>query len=419
MSSIIPLYGGLDDFGYYFADVSIGSPPQRMSVILDTGSEGLSVTCSTCSQCGSLHMDPFYNPAASESFDDQNQCFARQNLRTPSCVYQKSYLEGSQLVGRYASDKVSMGSTTKQIRFGCIESETRLFLEQKANGIMGLSPTPKTHWFSEDQEIHAFSLCLGKNGGDLEFFTNKPEFEIDGKFVPIKYTANHYVLDPIGVRIDGEVVEDADLGSQVLLDSGSTVTYLNDPLFRKVASLVTERAASTSLVLDYERKRDPTMCWTIGDESTFSEISSKILPKITLVLKSDDSTELPVVFQDYAVIDSKRRFCLRIASNGSLYRTDLGASFMVGKKILLTPKLGKMKITDFANCTERHITDRQKVEAVPGQLVARLEGHETGHVFEFFIVFVFLIISIALVLALIVRKSVRFPSEPVPTSQLE
>lgn len=420
MSAIIPLYGGLEDFGYYFADVLIGTPPQRMSVILDTGSEGLSVTCSTCSQCGSKHMDPFYNPAASKSFTDDNQCFARHNLRTPSCVYEKSYLEGSHLVGRFTSDTVSLGPTSKRIHFGCIESETRLFLDQKANGILGLAATKKTYWFSEQSEIFAFSICLGKNGGDLEFFTN--DLLIDNTFVPLKYTANHYVVDPIEVRIDGDRIEDADLGSQVLFDSGSTVTYLNDSLFRKVVDMITDKANTISLVLDYDRKRDATMCWLMKESLTFSEISDVILPKITLVLKSDDSTQVPIVFQDYAVIDSKNRFCLRIASNGSLYRTDLGASFMMGKKIVFTPKLGKMKILDFANCTERPITDRIDVVAVPGQLSAVLDGQESDHVFEFFIVFVFLILATAFVLVFIVRKSVKVSTAAVPnspTSQLE
>ena len=95
---------------------------------------------------------------------------------------------------------------------------------------------------------------------------------------------------------------------------------------------------------------------------------------------------------------------------------------MMGKKIVFTPKLGKMKILDFANCTERPITDRIDVVAVPGQLSAVLDGQESDHVFEFFIVFVFLILATAFVLVFIVRKSVKVSTAAVPnspTSQLE
>ena len=425
--SLVPLYGGLSDFGYYFADISIGSPGQRMSVILDTGSEGLSVTCSTCQHCGTKHMDPLYNPAASTTFFDDNQCFARHSIRAPICVYEKKYLEGSSLVGRYATDMVRLGNIEKQISFGCIESETKLFLDQRANGILGLSPTSKTHLFFQGEEITGFGVCLGTHGGDLEFFYHG-ETNVQGSDLKLQYVDNHYVVEPDSVEVDGiaEIDLDAILGDQVLFDTGSTVTYLNDFFYKKISSTISERAKAANLKIDYIATRDPTMCWISEPSFELSEFL-KLLPKIIFSFKAENGSEERLSFHDYAFIDANKRYCLRIASNGSLRRTDLGAPFMIGKKFFFTPKFGIMRFIDSANCTERKLEDREPIEPVPGQLTASFVPSSPAYTTEFFVVFICLILITASALLCIVNKSVYMPvSQELkefeigpPNSQLE
>ena len=423
--SLVPLYGGLSDFGYYFADISIGTPGQRMSVILDTGSEGLSVTCSTCGdRCGTKHMDPFYNPAASTTFVDENQCFSRHSIRAPICTYEKKYLEGSSLTGRFATDTVAIGTVKKQIQFGCIESETKLFLEQRANGILGLAPTAKTALFTQGEEITGFSVCLSSEGGDLQFLSTK-DLMVDAKNIPLKYVDNHYVVEPSQVVVDGTTEPDGSsiLGDQVLFDTGSTVTYLNDEFFRKISKTVSERAKQAGLQLDYIANRDPTLCWVSSRESSASNFTlsdfTHLLPKIIFSFTSDDNSQVSLSFHDYAFADVNNRFCLRIASNGSLRRTDLGAPFMIGKKIVFTPKLGKVWFIDAANCTERRIEDREPVVAVPGQLTATINSSPSSNVTEFFVVFIFLLLITASVLIYIVRKSVYLPAQHKELKEFE
>lgn len=52
-----PLFPG---WGTHFAYVYAGTPPQRVSVIVDTGSHFTAFPCSECSNCGS-HTDPYWD----------------------------------------------------------------------------------------------------------------------------------------------------------------------------------------------------------------------------------------------------------------------------------------------------------------------------------------------------------------------
>eukprot|EP00826_Nyctotherus_ovalis_P042934 TRINITY_DN4487_c0_g3_i5.p1 TRINITY_DN4487_c0_g3~~TRINITY_DN4487_c0_g3_i5.p1 ORF type:complete len:127 (-),score=7.54 TRINITY_DN4487_c0_g3_i5:401-781(-) len=68
-----PLYGNASELQYYYANVYIGSPPQRQSVIIDTGSSFVGVPCNeSCdANCGAQHNDPLYESASSNSFSNE------------------------------------------------------------------------------------------------------------------------------------------------------------------------------------------------------------------------------------------------------------------------------------------------------------------------------------------------------------
>lgn len=52
---VIPLHGNTS-LGYYYANIYIGSPPQKQSVIVDTGSGQLALPCEKCISCGKSHL---------------------------------------------------------------------------------------------------------------------------------------------------------------------------------------------------------------------------------------------------------------------------------------------------------------------------------------------------------------------------
>ena len=55
------IYGNSSQFMYYYIDIDIGTPPQKQSVIIDTGSERIGFPCmQTCSNCGN-HIYPRFD----------------------------------------------------------------------------------------------------------------------------------------------------------------------------------------------------------------------------------------------------------------------------------------------------------------------------------------------------------------------
>ena len=401
----VPVYGGLGDFGYYFADVLIGTPQQRMSAIIDTGSEGLFVTCASCDSCGQVHMDPFYNPDISSSFKVPDQCpVAASHLRNPTCIFEKRFLEGSILRGHLVSDQVAIGTANsrRELGFGCIETESKLFLNQKANGIMGLAPA-----FGRKNNIHAITLCLSKMGGEFDLVESS--IEEPEKSTLLEYRDNHYVVSPSAVSIvsaDGSSVHwsvseptevQEQLGQKVLIDSGSTITYLNDALFVRVISLI-RKAIRDGLKEDFS---GPAICWR--HESDF-EIE---LPIIRLSFSRRNSGDnFHIDFSNYVTIEPQKT-CLTIASNHKLVRTDLGASWLVDKEVMLSASAGWAKIEE-KRCPEHPFSSRKLVEALPGQVLSRSVSTIRW-------TFLAVMLSFVFFLVIIVRKIFPLSHHPTPS----
>jgi len=62
------LYGDSDTLNYYFLDVYLGQNKEKSTLIVDTGSSIMCLTCSgTCSHCGT-HENPHFQTEKSSSF---------------------------------------------------------------------------------------------------------------------------------------------------------------------------------------------------------------------------------------------------------------------------------------------------------------------------------------------------------------
>jgi hypothetical protein len=55
------LFGNSSSLNYYFVDTYFGEPPQKQSLIVDTGSSATAVPCKTiCTHCGT-HLNQYYD----------------------------------------------------------------------------------------------------------------------------------------------------------------------------------------------------------------------------------------------------------------------------------------------------------------------------------------------------------------------
>jgi Xylanase inhibitor N-terminal len=218
---IVGLYQGS---GTHYVNLWCGggdSPPQRQTMIVDTGSSTTALAClPDCSprRCGRLHHAPFH-PAQSRTFrkvshcDDcrLGTCVTNAETDSSECVWKTSYQEGSNWTAFEAIDQCFLGSwpsashmPSKQdeyetpetatsvehsgldphraaldfsfdLRFGCQTQLSGLFRTQTTAGIMGLdrSGTAASLWsqmFQQGKILQpAFSLCLARGANERSF----------------------------------------------------------------------------------------------------------------------------------------------------------------------------------------------------------------------------------------------------------
>lgn len=202
---VTPVYQG---YGAHFIDLWVGTPPQRQTVIVDTGSSTTGIPCNQCHDCGQgMHMHKNFNETLSETFRNLgcNECSkgaCKYNGQT--CEIGMRYEEGSSWHAIEASDIIRFGGfhssasslvnmekkklgdvTIKhessngvyqnskpddnrfRINFGCQSDITGLFKTQLADGILGMSNTDTALWnqMYEQKVIPSrrFSLCYIKN----------------------------------------------------------------------------------------------------------------------------------------------------------------------------------------------------------------------------------------------------------------
>ena len=201
-TEIMSLYQG---FGTHYVDLWVGTPPQRQTVIVDTGSGVTAFPCSLCHDCGDekYHTDPIFHEDQSKSFApvtcDQCSLGPCGSLghggMDEVCLVTMRYEEGSTWKAFEAKDwcypggphdtalaevdgKLELAAEEAAadgadpelaetfrfpLKFGCQTMLTGLFKTQLADGIMGRENAPTALWRQMLQsgvtKRKAFSLC--------------------------------------------------------------------------------------------------------------------------------------------------------------------------------------------------------------------------------------------------------------------
>lgn len=187
------LYQG---YGTHYIDLWCGSPPQRQTVIVDTGSGITAFPCSGCRDCGvpKYHIDQLFNENESTTFQ-RNTCDAgcltsRSRCATGQCAVTMSYAEGSRWDAFEAVDNCYVGGPHEQplivdnggqddldplhashfafdLVFGCQTLLTGLFKTQLADGIMGMNSRQEAYWYqmykAGKMQSQQFSLCFSRS----------------------------------------------------------------------------------------------------------------------------------------------------------------------------------------------------------------------------------------------------------------
>ncbi len=194
------LYQG---YGTHYVDLWVGSPPQRQTVVVDTGTSATAFPCSECQNCGQ-HTDQPFDETKSQTFrvppckndGDTSSCafgscasqrctiahnfgsgndasswaaFEGQDIVYAGGLHDRSIDSSTQNVGTDHDDESSPLHASKfsfPLTFGCQTNASGYFEKQLASGVIGLDRRAQSFWgqMRAAQTIHhaQFSLCFSR-----------------------------------------------------------------------------------------------------------------------------------------------------------------------------------------------------------------------------------------------------------------
>ena len=386
-TELAPLFPG---YGTHFSYVYVGTPAQRQSLIVDTGSHYTAFPCVGCSKCGK-HTDPYWNMKASTSAVVL-QCPAASGQTT--CEIEQSYTEGSSWKAFKVRDKLWVGSInptlvpnaqnyTMDFEFGCQTSETGLFESQLADGIMGLSNSPDTLPKQlKEKKITAtnlFALCFRIGGGimtlggvdtrihskrtvsyaamvdpgrqgwfgvNLVSVLMRPTNMLRVPLIPISPNNSYFLVPPPGAA-PGAAVGGA------IVDSGTTDTYLPAAAAADFKALL--KKASNGL--DFKEKgwllkkedlrRLPTIVFRlqgIGEGAAAAAAAASAAAAANQSFTFPPSTTIDIVMPWNNYLDNvgEDLYNVRIGFTEAPGAVVLGSNFMTGYNVIFDSDAGKI-----------------------------------------------------------------------------
>jgi cathepsin D len=219
----------------YFGTVDIGTPPQSLNVILDTGSSDLWVADSNCVSC----------PRGTPVFETVQSTTFKQRSDNPTGI---SYGSGN-VEGFLASESVSMGNFSLQSQtFLSVESVSDQLLSGSVSGIMGLAftaiastgATPFWQGLISNNQLAAPEMAFWltrfrdkvfkdeEPGGSFTLGgTNSSLFQGEIEFLPMAGPSppSFWLLGMSGITVQGQLLKLAATGNNALaaIDTGTTL----------------------------------------------------------------------------------------------------------------------------------------------------------------------------------------------------
>ncbi|CAK0818026.1 unnamed protein product, partial [Prorocentrum cordatum] len=354
------LFGNMHQYAYYFTDIMVGKPtPQRVSVIIDTGSRLSGFPCAGCDHCGE-HLDPPFDISSSETAS-WSSCAAEgctAECVGDRCSYRESYAEGSSLEGFWFTDFVELGDSFSKnpavrVKMGCHDREDNLFFSQKANGIMGLAPsmgsqpTILQELFHDGQHIDArvFAICLAGWGGRMtlggynsSYHLAKPGGE-PVQWVALRMTEYYFVsIDGLGI-VDGRETVHIGLGATAnpfgatIVDSGTTYTYFPDEVFSALATRLEDYCAEHG---GCGADRESDRCWRLRGGAS----GPTGFPPLAVQFSGGVSVEWEP--RSYLQQHGDDALWCRTFMGTTTKQTILGISFMLYKDFIFDLALGRL-----------------------------------------------------------------------------
>jgi hypothetical protein len=372
--------------GSHHTHMYIGSPPQRQTLIVDTGSKAMSFPCQTCKKCAPCcgsHASPYFDPELSTThrvtkcgsclLEGISSC----SLFGDQCTFSQKYTEGSSWTAMEVEDMVWMGTpdVVESLEyhmgmlaipypFGCQTSNKGLFRKQYGDGILGLSihdsSLIRALYLERLIPRNAFSLCFTHESGYLSLGGTLPAHTHHTDtmtMTPITREHGYYSVEVVSLSIgdtlvisadiNGDLLEDMNSGKGCIFDSGTTDSFFPSSIRKVVSAVVMEQ---TRMLTDFS----PAMRRHVYTYSAFQR-----LPTLTIGFTNNASlTILPDHYMEGVPIDPStgraEAWDKSIALTNRIYLdeatgTVLGANAMYGHDILFDVQGHQIGIAP-ANC---------------------------------------------------------------------
>ncbi|KAA8532017.1 hypothetical protein F0562_006841 [Nyssa sinensis] len=241
----------------HYTTVSLGTPAMNFLVALDTGSDLFWVPCD-CSSCAPTEGAPYSYDFARSMYKPNGSLTSRKVTCTNSlcahhnrclgtfshCPYMVSYVSSeTSTSGILVEDVLHLKTKDGDqelveacVTFGCGQIQTGSFLDVAApNGLFGLGMekiSVPSFLSREGYTADSFSMCFGPDGIGRINFGDKGS--LDQEETPFNVNPLHptYNITITQTRVGTTLI---DLDTMALFDSGTSFTYLFDPLYTRLS----------------------------------------------------------------------------------------------------------------------------------------------------------------------------------------
>lgn len=327
--------------------LTVGTPPQNVSMVLDTGSE---LSWLPCNKTG--NHPTIFDPTRSSSYSpipcSSSICTNRtRDFSIPTscdsdnlCHAVLSYADASSSEGNLASDVFQTGSSgISGLVFGCMDSVSNSNSDQDSvsAGLMGMNRGSLS--FISQMGFQKFSYCI--SGTDLSGLLLLGDANFT-RLLPLNYTPLIQISTPLpyfdrvaytvqlqGIKVSDKLlplpksvlVPDHTGAGQTMIDSGTQFTFLLGPVYTALKSEFLNQTSGVLRVLEDENfvfQGAMDLCYLVP-------LNQPVLPRLPPVT---------LVFEGAEMIVSGDRVLYRVAGqvmgNDSVFCFTFGNSDLLG-----------------------------------------------------------------------------------------
>ncbi|XP_031100105.1 aspartyl protease family protein 2 [Ipomoea triloba] len=272
--------GSASGTGQYFVEFHLGTPPQRLLLVADTGSDLVWVTCSACRNCSERVPHSAFLARHSASFAPVH-CYDEKcklvphprrvacnhtRLHSP-CRYEYFYSDGSVTSGFFATETTAFNASSglpvrfKNVKFGCGFRASGPSITgpsfNGAQGVLGLGRGPISLATQLGRRFgNKFSYCLmdytlaptprsylvigdsqggGATNGSRMSFTPLIHNSVSPTFYYIGIESVNIEDTKLPISPSVWAIDELGNGGTVM-DSGTTLTFLAQPAYTRIVN---------------------------------------------------------------------------------------------------------------------------------------------------------------------------------------